>query len=342
MTDQLTVMNTETGVEKQDRSAMDIATTRAAQEIQAAMVIAKRFPRDVNEAYTKILQSCKRKGIAEEAEYAFPRGDTRVTGPSIRLAEVLAQNWGNMDFGIIELEQKTGESSVMAYAWDLETNSRQTKVFTVKHERHTKRGTKFLSDPRDIYEMTANQGARRLRACILGVIPKDIADDAVTECNKTLKAGHAESLEDRVRKMVSAFKDFGVTQAMIETRLKHKVETASEQDLIALRKVYTAIKDNMGNADAYFEREPKADDGKSGVDGLKKKLSKTPESKEEPAKEQDQVELERLAKIKLINTMLQNKPKKQEKVDDYLTMIGAKTIAEIGLDDAQELIDNIK
>ena len=82
-----------------------------------------------------------------------------------------------------------------------------------------------------------------------------------------------------------------------------------------------------------------------GVKALEGKLTDaTPESEEtpEPAKEQDQVELERLAKIKLINTMLQNKPKKQEKVDDYLTMIGAKTIAEIGLDDAQELIDNIK
>lgn len=71
--------------------------------------------------------------------YEYPRGGTKVTGPSIRLAEAMAQNWGNLDYGLIELEQKAGESQVMAYAWDLETNTRQTIVFSVPHIRATKR-----------------------------------------------------------------------------------------------------------------------------------------------------------------------------------------------------------
>ena len=62
--------------------------------------------------------------------YEFPRGNEKITGPSIRLAEAIAQNWGNIDFGFMELEQRNGASQVMAYAWDLETNSRQTKLFT--------------------------------------------------------------------------------------------------------------------------------------------------------------------------------------------------------------------
>ena len=80
-----------------------------------------------------------------------------VTGPSIRLAEVLAQNWGNLDFGIVELEQRFGESSMLAYAWDLETNTRQTKVFTVKHKRRARGADVSLTDPRDIYEMTEEE-----------------------------------------------------------------------------------------------------------------------------------------------------------------------------------------
>ena len=157
----------------------EMVVSRQAQEVQAAMVIAKKFPRDEVDSYNRIMRSCQRASLAEQSMYEYPRGGTKVTGPSIRLAEAMAQNWGNLDFGIIELEQKNGESQVMAYAWDLETNTRQTKIFSVPHVRGTKKGNVPLTDPRDIYEMVANQGARRLRACILGIIPGDVIDAAI-------------------------------------------------------------------------------------------------------------------------------------------------------------------
>src|SRR5688572_14016429 len=180
-----------------DESAMAIATTRAAQETQAAMVIAKRFPRNEDAAFQRIMQACQRKSLAEVAQYAFPRGGQTVSGPSIRLAEVLARSWGNLDFGIIELEQKPGESTMMSFCWDLETNARSTKIFTVKHLRSTRQGNKELDDPRDIYEMTANQGARRLRSCILSVIPGDFVEAAMEQCDKTFAGQNKEPLADR-------------------------------------------------------------------------------------------------------------------------------------------------
>ncbi|GMA59703.1 hypothetical protein GCM10025859_59930 [Alicyclobacillus fastidiosus] len=135
----------------------EMMVSRQAQEVQAAMVIAKRFPRDQYQAFNRIMEACERRKLAEESTYEYSRGSSKVSGPSIRLAEVLAQCWGNVDYGIMELDQKNGESQVMAYAWDLETNTRQTKIFTVKHERHTKKGVTKLTDPRDIYETVANQ-----------------------------------------------------------------------------------------------------------------------------------------------------------------------------------------
>lgn len=90
----------------------EMMISRQAQEVQAAMVVAKRFPRDEIEANNRILNACKRKSLAERAIYEYPRGGENVTGPSIRLAEVMAQNWGNLDFGITELEQKNGESNL--------------------------------------------------------------------------------------------------------------------------------------------------------------------------------------------------------------------------------------
>lgn len=167
----------------------EMMISRQAQEVQGAMVIAKRFPRDEVESFNRIMQSCKRKSLAESAMYEYPRGGTKVSGPSIRLAEAMAQNWGNIDFGITELEQKNGESQVMAYAWDLETNTRQVKIFSVPHVRGTKKGNVPLTDPRDVYEMVANQGARRLRSCILGIIPGDVVEAAVKQCEDTLING---------------------------------------------------------------------------------------------------------------------------------------------------------
>lgn len=231
--------------------------SRQAQEVQAAMVIAKKFPRDEVEAYNRILRSCQRKSLAEQSMYEYPRGGQKVTGPSIRLAEALAQNWGNIDYGIIELEQKNGESQVMAYAWDLETNTRQTKIFAVPHVRATRSGNKALTDPRDIYEMVANQGARRLRACILGVIPGDVIDSAIEQCEVTLKSNNTEPLIDRVRKMVKAFEDkFSVTKDMLEEFLGCSSEAFSENDFIRLRKIYKSLQDGMAKREDYFKIKP--------------------------------------------------------------------------------------
>ncbi len=242
------------------QAMVEVASTRAAQEVQAAMIIAKKFPRDQERSLQNILQACKRKLLAEQSVYAYPKGGTTVEGPSIRLAEVLAQCWGNVDFGVIELEQRKGESTVMSYAWDLETNTRQTKIFTVRHERHTKQGKKGLDDPRDIYEMTANQGARRLRACILGIIPGDVVDVALQECNRTMAGNNKEPLIDRVRTMASAFADFGVTVQMIEKRLGHRIDATSDAELLGLRKIYRSLKDNMAGREDFFPVSDKIDD----------------------------------------------------------------------------------
>jgi hypothetical protein len=241
----------------QSSDTMDIAVSRAAQEVQAAMVIAKKFPRNEIRAFTAITEACKRPSLAEQAIYSYPRGGTTVEGPSIRLAEEMARNWGNLDFGIIELSQANGESSVMAYAWDLQTNTRQTKIFTVPHVRISGSGAnqqrKPLTDPRDIYEMVANQGARRVRACILGVIPGDICDAAVEQCNQTMRGGGGVPLIDRARKMVAKFDDFGVTQVMIEKRIGHRLDACTETEVINLGKIYKSIADGHASRESFFE-----------------------------------------------------------------------------------------
>lgn len=240
-------------VATQEAGTVVAAQERAAQEVQAAMVIAKKFPRDQARAMDHILQACTRQTLAETAVYAYPRGGQMVTGPSIRLAEALAQQWGNVDFGIVELSQSNGTSSVMAYAWDLETNTRQTKVFQVNHTRWTKRaGNTRLEDPRDIYEQVANQGARRLRACILGIIPGDVVEAAVHQCELT-QANAGGVPEEQLGKLVEAFAGMGVTKEMIAKRLGHHLESTIMAEVINLRKVYQSLKDGMAAVSDFFD-----------------------------------------------------------------------------------------
>lgn len=224
-------------------------------EVQAAMMIARLNPRDPIAAMDRILQACTRPTLAESALYSYSRGGADVTGPSIRLAETLAQCWGNFQFGVRELEQRNGESTVEAFAWDIETNTRQVKVFQVPHERHTKRGVTRLTDPRDIYELVANQGARRLRACILGVIPGDVTETAVKQCDATLQT-KVEITPDLIRTLIEKFAEFGVTKEHIEARIQRHIESILPAQVVQMRKVYNSLKDGMSQPSDWFEIAP--------------------------------------------------------------------------------------
>ncbi|MNB81406.1 hypothetical protein D3C75_281880 [compost metagenome] len=233
--------------------AHEMVATRQSEQVKAALFSAKQFPRDQQLAFNRIIQACQRKKLAEEAAYEYPKGGSRVSGPSIRLAEVLAQNWGNMEYGVIELEQIGGVSKMEAYAWDIETNTRRSMIFNVKHERKAKGRIDKLDDPRDVYELTANMGARRVRACILGVIPGDIVDAAMEQCRQTLVNGYDEPLADRIRKALLKFQEkYGVTKEMIEEFLGCNQESFTENDYLRLAGVWKSLTDNMAKRDDYF------------------------------------------------------------------------------------------
>ena len=225
---------------------------RAIAEVQASMMIARANPRDQVMAMDRILNACTRPSLAEGAVYQYARGGQDVTGPSIRLAETIAQNWGNIQFGIRELEQRNGESTVQAYAWDVETNTRREVTFQVPHARHTKQGKKVLTDPRDIYEMVANQGSRRLRACILAVIPGDVVESAVTQCETTLHA-KADTSPEAIKKMIDAFAKFGVSKEQIEARIQRRLDAIQPAQIVAIKKIYASLRDGMSKPDEWFE-----------------------------------------------------------------------------------------
>jgi hypothetical protein len=227
-------------------------THKAIAEIQAMMVIAKQFPRNQKNAMDRILQECTRPGLAEKATYSYARGGTDITGPTIRIAETISREWGNFESGIKELSQGEGYSEVMAYAWDIETNRRESITFQVPHTRQARGSVTKLTDPRDIYEHIANQAARRKRACILALIPGDVIDAAMDQCELTLKT-KVDITPDALKLMLDKFSAFGVTKEMIEDRIQRRLDAITPALFVSLRKIYNSLSDGMSKPEEWFK-----------------------------------------------------------------------------------------
>lgn len=234
---------------------MDNSDLRTLKEVEASIVSAKRFPRDEDFALDKIKKACERSRLAETAIYQYPRGGTVVEGPSIRLAETVSLHWGNIQKGIRELSSTGSETTYEAFAIDLENNVRASRIFTVVHERYTKNGTSKLVDPRDVYEIIASHAARRLRACILEIIPQDVIEEALEICKQTVaKLFSKIPREERIKQMLEHFEtNFKVTREHIEGRFLRSADALNDHNLLELKKIAMSLKDKMSNPEDWFK-----------------------------------------------------------------------------------------
>ncbi len=251
----------------------EIEKTRAVQEVQGAIFMARQFPRDEQQSFKKIMEAAKRMTLAEKATYCYPRGGQQIKGPSVRAAETIAKYWGNISYGVKELSSNPIEhtSEVMAYAWDLESNVRAERIFKVPHTRYTKNGgNTLLTDPRDIYERIANDGARRKRAVLLEILPGDVVEDFLNACEKTLIGSNDKPLKERVADMLDKFESLGVTKEMIEKRVGTKCDNFIPKNIVDLGSIYNSIKNNFAPIEQYFDIPSAAEQQK---DNAEKKLT---------------------------------------------------------------------
>ncbi len=275
----------------------EIEKARALQEVQGAIFMARQFPRNEMQAQRKIMEAAKRLTLAEKATYCYPRGGQQIKGPSVRAAEAIAKYWGNISYGIKELSQNTSEhtSEVLAFAWDLESNVRAERIFKVPHTRYTKNGgNTILTDPRDIYERIANDGARRKRAVLLEILPGDVVEDFLNECEKTLIGSNTKPLKERITDMLKMFEELGVTQEMIEKRIGTKCDNFIAKNIVDLGSIYNSIKNNFAPIEQYFEVPSAAEKQKEETEAKLKSSGKDGKKKQyEPSQE----ELEQLEEI---------------------------------------------
>jgi hypothetical protein len=307
-----------------------VEQSKAVAEVQAALVFARTQPRDPRRAMDRILQDCMRPTLAEEATYQYSRGGNDISGPSIRLAETLAKRWGNMEAGVKELSRRDGVSECLAYAWDYETNYRDVRTFTVRHWRDTKQGGYALKDERDIYEMIANNGARRKRACILALIDGDVVEAAVKQCEMTL-ATKIEVNDELIAQMIERFGSYGVTKEMIEKRIQRHMSAITPAMVVSLRKIHNSLRDGMSAPAEWFEM---GDDPAANVTQPASSGNRTDTVKERMRAKKDKPATGKTAAKPAAESATQKKPIPYAEVADQMNAAKSKD----DLDAAADLI----
>ena len=204
-------------------------------------------------------------------------------GPSIRLAEALISAWGNAEAGWKEVARHwdpkgadgngCNVSECVAYCFDKETNVRREISFSVPHTRDKNetdsRGKKTgkmlrvaLDNERDIYELCANMASRRIRACILQVVPGWLTEEALEIVSATLKKDdNAEKLPERIQSMEAKFLELGVSRSQLEKKLGHSLEPndMTMAEVYRLGRVYTSIADGMIRMNDVFPTEEQSE-----------------------------------------------------------------------------------
>jgi hypothetical protein len=256
-------------------------------EVLAMVAMAKRFPRDQAAAADRIRNAFTRTTLAEKAQYQFARGGSDIIGPSIHSAQAMAQQWGNLSNGWREVSRSVGPdgvgvSEVEAFCVDYESTNRESITFVVRHWRDTKRGGYALKDERDVYELCANQAQRRKRACILAQIPSDVTEMAMEQASVTLKTS-ADTSPEAMHKMVAAFGEFGVTKEQIEKRIQRRLDSIQPAQVVALKRIYVSLRDEMSTPADWFEIEAEQAAAPSGLDAVKAAAKAAGSGKAAPA-----------------------------------------------------------
>lgn len=234
--------------------ATAVEQARAVAEVAAAVQVAQQCPRDIRRAWADMEAACSRLGLAERAFYKVPN---RGQGPSVHLARELLRIWGNGDAGVHELsrDDTRGISEVRAFAWDQQTNVRQSRTFQVPHVRMVGKERKPLTDTTDVYLLNQNIGARAVRECIFAILPADYVAEAQALCRKTIERGDGKPLPERIAMMVARFKELGVTIAQIETKLGRKRGQWTAVDVADLAVVYGSIGRRETTAEDEFPNQ---------------------------------------------------------------------------------------
>ncbi len=239
--------------------AEDALATVTRSEIDSQVAVAHRYPRSIARARetAESLISMSR-AIAESCSYCVPRGGKKLTGPSIRLAEISASSWGNLQYGGRPLSVGETTCSAQGFAWDMERNVRI--VEEVPRRIVGKDGERFNEDMINVTLAAAKSIA--MRNAILRVVPRSFVD-VLYQHAKAVACGNEKELPERRTRAFDALSKLGVSRAAILRAVdRPSIEDVTTDDLEVLFGLHTSVKEQrLQLAEAFPEPIPEAPEG---------------------------------------------------------------------------------
>lgn len=218
---------------------------------------AHAYPRKI----TKVIENCvlaisQSKEVAESCIYTLPKSGSP-TGPSIHLARIIMQNYGNLrvESKVVETQLKIVVAE--SIAWDLESN------LAVKIQ--TQRSI-FGKDGRfsnDMIVVTSNAAvAIALRNSVFNIIPREYLDQLVSTAKRVILGDVSDKVKFAAKRklVVQGFKDvYGLTEKEILSFVKKQaVENLDEDDVLNLIAVGNVIKAGETTIDEVFRPKKNA------------------------------------------------------------------------------------
>lgn len=240
----------EDGDHIQPPALVDTATLSALvkAEIDTAITTARSFPRSVKRAIDNIVTlATLDEATAVECIYALKRGGKTLRGPSIRLAEIIGQQWGNnrSEARVVQIDRVNKMVVAEGMFHDLETNM-LTKA-TVQR-RISDRNGRIYND--DMIAVTGNAACSiAKRNAILAGVPKGIWRRGQEAAEHVIR-GDAKTLGERRDVAVKAFAHFGMSAEQVFQVMDVKgIEDIGLDDLVTLRGMYASLKNGEQTVD---------------------------------------------------------------------------------------------
>jgi hypothetical protein len=252
---------TETYKEAQVSDELQVQTVAISEletsEINMQVQTAKRFPRNMKAAVASAKQlATTSRAIAQSCIYFRPVGkkDGRqafAEGGSIRLAEIVQSQWGNMRVGSRTLGVKDGKLLVQGVCHDLEKNLYLTAEVAKSVRRRD--GNMYSDGQIEVVNMAAQSIARR--NAVFSVIPKALIDD-VLEAAKNMIVG--DDVKGSWQKAKAVFKDLGANAKDLLAVVGCESEAEVGRDeIVKLHGLYNVIQDGICPFDEVFGHSPK-------------------------------------------------------------------------------------
>lgn len=220
-------------------------------EIELEVAHARDHPRMIQravQAMTAMATLSKRS--AEQMSYALKRGDKLIEGPSIRMAEIIGNTWGNCRIygGEKNIDRANKKVTVIGVFHDLETNTKWIKEVT----RGIRDKYGNIYQPHMIDTVINASVAIAVRNAILAGVPRAAWEDAWLSARK-VAAGEAKDLNKARKDTIAAFGKIGVTPDKLLAFLSVKEEINITLDHIAtLRGVWNSINTEESTIEEVF------------------------------------------------------------------------------------------